>query len=289
MRPGLKNLTMSDLIRESWRIYRQFADQPFLVKPSIPILFFGDSNQYFSSELKVTTLGLNPSRVEFPEEDRFLRFSRARRVYPRILQGAFYSEYLQALNGYFRRPANHPYERWFNSFEHLLGGLDCSYYGNAPNTALHTDLCSPLATDPTWSKLPRQAQFRLVQCGSRLWHSLIDWLSPDLIIASVARSHLGRISFPQLDDWRVVHTVERTNPYNVELTRLRIAGDKNACLVFGKAAHTPFGTVSNIDKRKIGLAIKEHFYAGQTLLRPIHPSRRGARAGQRLNQEVEQE
>ena len=102
------NLEISNLILESWRIYRQFADQPFLVKPSIPILFFGDSDQYFSSELKVTTLGLNPSRVEFPEEDRFLRFSRARRVYPRILQGAFYSEYLQALNGYFRRPLTIP-------------------------------------------------------------------------------------------------------------------------------------------------------------------------------------
>jgi hypothetical protein len=88
---------------------------------------------------------------------------------------------------------------------------------------------------------------------------LVEWLSPDLIIASVARSHLRRISFPQQDGWKVVHTVERTNRYDVELTRLKIDG-KIACLVFGKAANTPFGTVSNIDKRKIGLAIKNHVY-----------------------------
>ena len=253
------NVKIDDLIRESWQVYRRFVDQPFLVRPSIPILFFGDSDQYFSSELKVITLGLNPSRIEFPEEDRFLRFSSARKVYPRILEGASHEEYLQALNGYFHAPPNHPYEPWFNSFEHLLKGLDCSYYGNAPNTALHTDLCSPLATNPTWSKLSSEAQTGLIQCGTPLWHSLVEWLSPDLIIASVARSHLRSISFPQKDGWKVVHTVERTNPYYVELTKLRI-DNKTAGLVFGKAANTPFGTVSNIDKRRIGLALKGHIY-----------------------------
>jgi hypothetical protein len=250
---------IDDLIRESWQVYRQFQDQPFLVKPSVPILFFGDSERYFSSRLKVITLGLNPSRIEFPEGDRFLRFNSARKVYPRILDGASYREYLQALNGYFREPPNHPYRPWFNSFEHLLTGLDCSYYGNAANTALHTDLCSPLATDPTWSNLSGDAQISLLPSGTHLWHSLVEWLSPDLIIASVARSHLRRISFPQQDDWKVVHTVERTNRYDVELTRLKIEG-KTAALVFGKAANTPFGTVSNIDKRMIGFEIKNHIY-----------------------------
>lgn len=250
------NPKVNDLIREAWQAYRQFEDQSFLVKPSVPVLFFGDSSQYFSSELKVITLGLNPSRAEFPGEDRFLRFESARNVYPGILEGAFCREYLQALNDYFCSPSNHPYERWFNSFEHVLGGFDCSYYGNARNAVLHTDLCSPLATDPPWNKLPREAQTRLAECGSRLWHSLVKWLSPDLIITSVARRYLGGISFSQVDDWKVVYTVQRANPYKVEAIRLRITGGKDAWLVFGKAAQTPFGTVSNADKRKIGLALK---------------------------------
>ena len=252
------NLQIDDLIQESWQVYTRFVDQPFLVKPSIPILFFGDSERYFSSKLKVITLGLNPSRIEFPDGDRFLRFSSARKVYPRILEGASHDDYLQALNGYFHAPPNHPYEPWFNSFEHLLNGLDCSYFGNAPNTAIHTDLCSPLATNPTWSKLPSEAQTRLIQLGTPLWHSLVEWLSPDLIIASLARSHLRRVSFPQQHGWKVVYTVERANPYRVELTKLKIDG-KTAALVFGKAAQKPFGTVSDVDKNKIGRAIKDHF------------------------------
>jgi hypothetical protein len=254
-------LELNGLIGETWRVYKQFEDRPFLVKPSIPILFFGDSNRYFASVLKAITLGLNPSRIEFPKEDRFFRFGDARGIYPRILQSGCYDEYLQALNGYFCKPPNHPYETWFNAFEYLLRGLDCSYYGKSPNTALHTDICSPLATDPTWSKLPGDSRACLLECGVRLWHSLVEFLSPDLIIASVARSHLDRISFPRQSDWRVFHTVHRANPYRVELTRIRTERGKNVCLVFGKAANTPFGTVSNIDKRQIGISLKDHIHA----------------------------
>jgi hypothetical protein len=241
-------------------MYARFEQQPFLVKPSIPILFFGDSHRYFSSRLKVITLGLNPSKVEFPESDRFLRFESARGIYPRIRERTCHDEYLRALNGYFQKPPNHPYEPWFNSFEPLLRGLDCSYYERAVNTALHTDLCSPLATDPTWSNLPEEAQHRLFECGTPLWHSLVEWLSPDLIVASLARSHLRRISFPQQNVWRVIYTVERTNPYPVELAQFSVGNGSNTSLVFGKAANTPFGTVSNVDKERIGRVLKRHIY-----------------------------
>src|SRR5260370_30230937 len=78
---------LNELIQESWQVYTRFEDQPFLVKPSIPILFFGDSDRYLSSELKVITLGLNPSKAEFPEKDSFCRFSKARTLYPGIVDG----------------------------------------------------------------------------------------------------------------------------------------------------------------------------------------------------------
>ena len=89
-----------------------------MVKPSVPILFFGGSNQYRSSKLKVIAVGLNPSRNEFPHHDRFLRFSNARKVYPRIVEEAAYDKYLQALNGYFHdRPKIH----WTNVSIHSSG------------------------------------------------------------------------------------------------------------------------------------------------------------------------
>jgi hypothetical protein len=251
-------MNLDELIRESWRIYAEFESQSFVVKPSIPILFFGDVNKYLSSKLKVITLGLNPSRVEFPDPDTFLRFASARSVHPAMLQGALHKEYIDALNGYFCEPPNHPYRRWFNSVEPLLRGVDCSYYGNDQSTALHTDFCSPLATDPTWSNLPKDVQSTLFGCGNRLWHSLVEWLSPDLIVASIARRHLTRLVIPRQNGWRVVYTVNRANPFTVELARFTLGNGRTVNLVFGKAANTPFGTVSNPDKERIGKAVKDY-------------------------------
>jgi hypothetical protein len=113
-----------------------------------------------------------------------------------------------------------------------------------------------LATDPTWSKLSSEAQAALLQSGIPLWHSLVEWLSPDLIIVSIKKSHLESISFPLQHSWKTVYTVERANPYYVELTELKLADGKIARMVFGKAAQKPFGTVLNKDKPKIGLALK---------------------------------
>lgn len=248
-------MRLEDLIRASWSAYRQVENEPFLVKPTIPVLFFGDSDKYFSSKLKTITVGLNPSREEFPNGNRFLRFSSARDIYPRILGGDCYEQYLEALNRYFR---NEPYG-WFKCFEDMLQGLDCSYYGAATNVALHTDLCSPLATDPTWSDLPPEVQLRLLRSGTTVWHSLVEWLSPDLIIASVARSHLDRIHFERVGEWAVAHTIARKNPYDVEVVDLKINKGKTAKLIFGKAAQKPFGTVSNEAKRQVGVALRALF------------------------------
>ena len=246
---------MDALIKESWLIYERHKNEEFVVSPSIPILFFGNSDGYFGSKTKVITVGLNPSRIEFPDNDRYLRFAAARGVYPQILDGNHYQEYLAALNGYF---SNKPYSKWFNSFEPLLRGLGASYYEGAPNTAIHTDLCSPIATDPTWSKLSRDQRARLQSSGAALWHRLVDALMPDVIIASVAGDHLNKVNFPRLGEWQTVHTVERENPYHVRLVEVCRGAGKKSALVFGKAANTPFGTVSTADKQRIGERLKEY-------------------------------
>jgi hypothetical protein len=141
---------MHDVIADAWRIYQNTAHQSIVVQPTIPILFFGDSERYFRSQRRVITVGLNPSRAEFPDPDRLSRFPAARVLTPTAQDSASDVIYLRALNGYYRTD---PYRGWFNAFEPLLQGLGCSYYDGSANTALHTDLCSPLATDPTWSRL----------------------------------------------------------------------------------------------------------------------------------------
>ena len=63
---GSVMLTFEPLAAQAWRLYRAIdaSGASFLVRPSIPILFFGDSEQYFASPLRVITVGLNPSRSE---------------------------------------------------------------------------------------------------------------------------------------------------------------------------------------------------------------------------------
>lgn len=218
-----------------------------IVTPSIPILYFGDDRRYFESRRKVITVGLNPSCREFPDDCRFRRFPLARELTP----AADDPRYLAALRDYFRAE---PYDRWFRqSFESILGGLDASYYDGAPNTALHTDLFSPLATDPTWSRLGEDRR-HLQEEGVNLWHRLVERLEPDVMIISIARRFLHNVRFHRPEAWRTIHTVERANPFEVEAENVTIAG-KTALMVFGTAANIPFGTVSSSDKKNIGRTI----------------------------------
>jgi hypothetical protein len=248
---------MDTLIAEAWRIYEQTAEA-CVVRPSIPILFFGDSERYFRSSLKVVTVGLNPSREEFPDGGGLLRFGPARGIYPAILAGEHYPAYLHALNGYFQR---RPYTRWFDSYEPLLNGLGCSYYDRGENAALHTDLCSPLATSPTWSGLTTGEQARLEPEGEALWQQLVDHLAPDLIVASVAAAHLRKIAPYSLLCWDTVYTVDRSTPYAVKMLETRTKGGKATRIIFGQAAQTPFGTVSAQDRASIGAAIRQRVLA----------------------------
>lgn len=243
---------MRELAAASWELYRDAVNEgtAALVRPSIPILFFGNDEKYISSPLKVITVGLNPSRLEFPRGDPFLRFPAARQIDP---QQPALDAHLEALRAYFRV---RPYNAWFRpAFEPILNGLATSYYeGTATSTALHTDICSPLATDPTWSGLGKVGA-ALTIAGIELWHRLTERLAPDVILISVARQHLDKIRFPKLGVWDTVHTIERENPFTVQVLRLEVVPQKPTLLVFGRAANLPFGTVSADDKRRIGEAI----------------------------------
>jgi putative ABC transport system substrate-binding protein len=123
---------LSHLAEEAWDLHRKFIGRPWLVTPSAPILFFGDLTAYQASPLRIATVGLNPSRLEFPVCSPFSRFPDAQSGIP---------AYLSSLESYFRTA---PYRTWFNSYEQALLGLDASYYGQKPNTALHTDIGSVL-------------------------------------------------------------------------------------------------------------------------------------------------
>ncbi|HTS05574.1 MAG TPA: hypothetical protein VMP68_08330 [Candidatus Eisenbacteria bacterium] len=145
---------LAQLLARSWCEYDRLKDRDYVVRPAIPVLFFGDSNRYLSSPLKVVTVGLNPASAEFPDAHRFNRFPIMSGLPTGPVQRET-SRHLAALDSYFR---NNPYKQWFASFEPILTGLGCSFYGGLENMALHTDLCSPIATSPTWARLSPQQQ-----------------------------------------------------------------------------------------------------------------------------------
>lgn len=248
---------LCQLLSQSWSAYDRLKTHEYVVHPAIPILFFGDSKRYFLSPLRVITVGLNPSDAEFPKEDRFSRFPNtstmaadpAQRESPR---------HLAALDAYF---CTNPYRPWFASFEHILNGMDSSYYGGRASTALHTDLCSPIATAPTWAKLSKQQQALLESEGVALWHSLVKALAPDVILVSVAERYLQQIEFRVLAPRRVIWRLDRQRPYEVSGTLIEVQPSKPSLLVFGRAAQRPFGTVSSMKKADMGAAIKESYHA----------------------------
>ena len=156
--------SLDEEVEGVWRAFVDAATLPSLVIPSLPILFFGDLHAYFSSRIRILTVGLNPSLHEFPADSPFRRFPLA--------EGVTVSEpdrYLDALSAYFRTD---PYSGWFSAFEPLLNGMEASYYEGQPSTVLHTDICSPVATNPTWSGLDPAVQRALEKDGGPLWHGL---------------------------------------------------------------------------------------------------------------------
>lgn len=253
---GTIGCDLRELISRSWDAWDHASDAGVGVQDSMPILYFGDLLAYENSLLRVVTVGLNPSDAEFPSGNRYERFPGASGARDDPVQ------YFEALNGYFETNSY----QWFDNFEQVLGGLGASYTHKAASTALHTDICSPVATDPTWSHLDDDAKDRLLKHGVPLWHDLIRFLRPHVIVISVAKRHLSQIDFPAVSTCEPIHTVtnnkdgtHKAQPYGV-MARWHDIGEQSALLVYGKPAQTPFGTIAHNDKRIIGEVAKTYYY-----------------------------
>ena len=207
----------------------------------MPVLFFGNIDTYCTSALRVLTVGLNPSSSEFPNStfQRFERYGTERRP----SNGRERRQYLEALSGYF---CGHPYREWFDHLETLLNEIGASYYGKPkkPCTALHTDICSPVATQLRWSDLEQRDRDKLREDGAALWKALLQRLEPDVVLVCVADEHLSLISFEPVSRWGLLHVFDKTakgkhrRRYYRVTTRRYSVGSKEPLFVF-----CPNGTV----------------------------------------------
>lgn len=238
-------------VAHAWSAFDRAANLPSRITPAAPILFFGDLDAYAVSPLRVLTVGLNPSLHEFPVGEPFRRF-------PLLTGGGSDREpgrYLDAMSAYFHVD---PYRRWFSALEPLLAGAGASYYPGGVSTALHTDLCSPIATDPTWSRLPATRRADLEADGGALWHALLEVLCPHVVALSLARDNLRRIEFASLSGWQTIHVFTQTGGgrprsrrYEVCARPYQVNGELSL-FVFGPAAQTPFGLLSDNQKKDVG-------------------------------------
>lgn len=154
----------------------------YIVKNSIPVIWFGDIEKYKYSKKKIITIGLNPSNDEFIE-DRFKIINFADRDMNKNIDSL-----KNTLNVYFH---NNPYKLWFSRGEHVLNAFDASYYDKFNNTAIHIDIYTAIATNPTWGKLNKNIKEKLQRTD--LFNMLLDYLNPDIILVSVNKAIFEKI------------------------------------------------------------------------------------------------
>ena len=256
--PRERGQLLSEPVALAWQAFDRAAERTCRVTPAVPILFFGDLDAYLASPLRVVTVGLNPSLHEFPAGEPFRRF-------PLAEGDREPSRYLDAMSAYFRTD---PYSRWFNAFEPLLNGMGASYYEGGASTALHTDICSPVATDPTWNDLDKATQTALMDHGRPLWHMLLEKLRPQVVVLSVRKKYLDHIEFAPMNGWEVIHTFKRTRsgefrsqPYEVCARWYEVASER-LLFVFGAAAQMPLGKLAASQKREAGKLLAEIYRDG---------------------------
>ena len=253
---GLERL--SGLVRSARQLYETDRGEEWVVSPAAPVLFFGDLPRFEASQIRVVTVGLNPSRLEFPNECPFKRFPGA--------DSDNESLYLSALFTYFRKS---PYKSWFGFYEQALLGMGASYYGVAENVALHTDIGSVIPTDPTWSGLAPTIRQHLTHEGVTLWRRLLENLQLDILVQSTAQYWLSRIEWKPLTQWDIAHTFHMTRngerrkrPIELRVRWHSFDTGKPFLVAHVPAAQKPMAGLSHEQKRQAGRIVMECWQHG---------------------------
>lgn len=239
--------------------HAEVSELDFVVPNSIPIPYFGDLAAFLKSPLRVLTAALNPSDREFPAgEPRF-----------NVLKGRRGPSELEAeLGAYF---TSNPYRGWFSSFEPVLNGLEASYGGKMAvreyrSTALHVDLCSPIATSPTWSKLTRGQRTGLTAIGREVFDWLVDELEPNIIVASLGWGHIEEwhADFQSGRSWERVVEHGTTakgaalrSPLLVQFNTIKSKKGWPLLFVNATAADKPFGRFTTARKLAAGETLRQ--------------------------------
>lgn len=257
---------MYDLIDRAFAAQQSAQALGVSMPPQMPILFFGDLAAYRASTVKVVTVAVNPSHAEFPDDDQLQRFPGWRPHVGKPLMPTVKDAYLEALSSYFS-PAKTAYWRWFCHLEPVLTGFGASFRtgpAEQPNTALHTDFLSPVATKEKWShKSNDKARSELVAKGAPLWEALISELRPQIALMSFGPSSREHLSFALPAAWKVVHKNQQPKRlYLFEHQTVTVPGRPGSAgpfpldLVYGEIFKQPFGGNTKNAKEELGQKLR---------------------------------
>lgn len=199
---------------------------------SLPIIWFGDSRSYFSSKKRIVTIGLNPSLKEFSKH-RFNTTIDWTKPDAKVRLS-------ETLDQYF---SFNPYWSWFRWFEAVLNFLGASYKaGSFTNRAIHIDVHSSLATNPTWGGLDDAIREKLKRTD--LFERLVNILKPDIILLSTN----DEVRNSLFDDFKLIESAqyEKEDGTIVRGSFVRLYRKDGTFLLTGRNLHgTPFGGLSH--------------------------------------------
>ncbi len=213
--------------------------EPIIPKLSIPIMWHGHLDRYQHSELKVVSVSINPHHRAFQEENPQFDLNLINQIVQnKVLSNKDIDSLIKQYDFYFERnQVLMNTDTVFKTYESILNAFDASYLPDwtHPNQALHLDMFTPLATNPTWSKLKKQfpdfAQ-GLEQRGKRLFRKLVDILNPDLILISLQKQSI--INLFEIDDsWGQIEYVKNTNKRN-NINAILYTSPSNQHILYGQ-------------------------------------------------------
>lgn len=257
----LVNPQIKALAQKAWDEYTKQSTINAVIKGVCPILYFGDYPAYLESEVKIVTVGLNPSGAEF-SIDKGKTHSVVHRFTGASDCPPDYAAYLNSLNEYFEY---NPYTSWFSAFEHILKGMGASYYReNGSCRVLHTDICSPLATEPTWSGVSSIEKSTLQKSGIKLWCELMIALKPDIILISVATEYVKSLRLTK--GLKAENISPATGPKQTVISDIIAFQCKDSTeiihtssILIGRTVNKPFGAIGNEDKISLGKKIMDEY------------------------------
>jgi len=84
---------------------------------------------------------------------------------------------------------------------------------------------------------------------------LIEQLFPDVIIFSIARKYLDRVTFLDQSKWNVIHTAMRSDPEKRPYVVQAQVEEKSRLIVFGQAAQHLFAPLTKQARQEIDRSV----------------------------------